>query len=160
MTGTKRAVLLCVAVVVAVAAQVTGLYGWSAAVAGSGVQVMAGAGTSCMHVDLPPEVPREGLETRRFEGGWSWAPPGLTCRTEIDGRSTVVHEPEWSTMAGPLAALLAGIAATTGAVAAGQRAMAPDRPRRFRAVVTALSTVLQPITLVVCATAVILPGAV
>ncbi|PSK95924.1 hypothetical protein CLV63_11387 [Murinocardiopsis flavida] len=153
---------LAIAAAVMVAAQIIGLFGLSAAVGATGVLIKDGPGASCAAADMPPEVPLDDIEMRRFDSGWSWAPPGLTCRTEIDGRIAVVREPAWAEVAGPLLVLFGGITVTAAAFGAAVRAAGARWSRRPLPILAGvlIGALAQPVALLTAAAAYLLPGAV
>lgn len=144
-----RRLLVAAVVVCVVLAQLAGVGGLSAAIGGTGVLVKDPG--DCADVVGPPAVPLRGIEYRRYAQSWSWAPPGLVCRTRLHGRTVTVRRPSWASTAVPLLFVLAAIAGTVAAV------VVAVRRRRFAwGVVTLLA---QPLVPVAALTAVVLPVA-
>ncbi|MBX7265797.1 hypothetical protein KIF24_06995 [Micromonospora sp. Llam7] len=134
------------AVCLIVLAQLAGMAALLTAAASTEVELNHGQGLSCHYVDMPDQVPLDGIESRRFDQSWTWFPPGLTCRTEVADRTVTVREPTWKNMAGPLSALLACILVTAVATALAAPIGKSAWWRHHRILVAALMTAVQPLT--------------
>lgn len=116
---------------------------------------------SCHYViPKPPEVPLAGIESREYEQGWSWLPPGLTCRTLVDGREVVVREPTWRSTAWPLVTLAVSVGVTAAAIGWTVHARWLRELAVGGRVIAGLAAIAQPLVLITLLAALVLPDTV